>query len=124
MFEKVPTDAVTEEGYSFGPVGGLDLLHLVGNEAKGFIPCYLDPLFFSPITFPHERCAEPVGIKVGPDASGTPGAETSPAERVKGVAFDLPEKTVFHIGDSAALPKADIAVGGDLLNPGSGVLPG
>ena len=65
---------------------------------------------------------EPVGVEVRADAARAARAEAAAAERVVGVALDLPELPVPDVGDRAALPEADVAEGGHLpdaaLEPG------
>ena len=54
---------------------------------------------------------QPVGIEVRADAAGAARAQPAAAQRIVGVALDLPELAVPDVGDRAALPEADVAEG-------------
>ncbi len=66
--------------------------------------------------YANQRRAQTVRIEVRADSTGTARAKPSAGKRIERIAFNLPELTVAHAGDGAALPEADIAEGGNGAN--------
>ena len=60
------------------------------------------------------------GSKWRPTPPVPRGHRRPAAERIVGVAFDLPELSVLHVRDRAALPEADVAEGRDGLDAPDG----
>ena len=56
---------------------------------------------------------QPVGVVELPGRAGAARAEHAAGERVLGVAGDLRDPAVLHVGEHAAAPEAELAVGRD-----------
>ena len=56
-------------------------------------------------------CLQPVGVVERADAAGAARAEAAVRQRVRGVALDLVDLLVLHVGEHAALPEAQLAEG-------------
>jgi len=124
VLEERAADAVREERDGLGAVARLDGVHPLGDVAEGLVPRHGRPLVVAAVPAPDERRLQAVGVEVRADAAGAAGAEAAAAERVLGVAFDLPQAAVAHGGDGAAFPETEIAEGRDGANAAPGGRPG
>ena len=95
-----------------GPYSALIFWSFSATTLERLVPRDRGPLLLAALLPPDERRLEAVGVEVRADAAGAARAEAAPAERVVGVALDLPELAVADVGDRAALPEADVAEGG------------
>ena len=53
---------------------------------------------------------------MGADTAGVSRAQPSETEGIQGISLYFPERAVLYVGDSSALPEADVTKGRDLLN--------
>src|SRR5665213_756045 len=113
VLEERAAKSVDESSKRFGTVGGLDLLHLLGDKVQRFIPGNFLPLLLATLTDANQRRAQTVGIGMRTDSSGAARAKTPARERIERVAFNLPQLSIAHAGDGAAFPEADVAEGGN-----------
>ena len=62
VLEERAAKSVDESRKRFGTIGGLDLLHLLGDEAQRLVPSHFLPLLLAALAYANQRRAQPVGI--------------------------------------------------------------
>ncbi len=98
-----------------GPCSALSFWSFPAMKLERLVPGHLDPLVLAAVLLAQEGRAQAIGVVVGPDAAGAARTEPAARQRIGRVALDLPQPAVLLAGDRAALPEAEVAVGGDGL---------
>ena len=75
-----------------GPYVALIACMLLGDVGERLVPRHLRPHVLAALLAADERRLQPVGVEVRADAAGAARAQAAAAQRVVGVALDLPER--------------------------------